>query len=41
VFGRPFAISSPAPSQRFASERDRLSHALAAFRQKVKSLLGR
>ena len=41
VFGRPFAISIPAPSQRFASERHSLSHALTVFRQKVKSLLGR
>jgi DNA-binding IclR family transcriptional regulator len=41
VFGRPFAISIPAPSQRFASERDSLSRALIARRQKVKSLLGR
>jgi DNA-binding IclR family transcriptional regulator len=41
VFGRPFAISIPAPSQRFASERDSLSRALTACRQKVKSLLGR
>jgi DNA-binding IclR family transcriptional regulator len=41
VFGRPFAISIPAPSQRFASERDSLSHALTTCREKVKSLLGR
>ena len=41
VFGRPFAISIPAPSQRFASERDSLSQALDACREKVKSLLGR
>jgi DNA-binding IclR family transcriptional regulator len=41
VFGRPFAISIPAPSQRFASERDGLSRALIACREKVKSLLGR
>ena len=41
VFGRPFAISIPAPSQRFASEKETLSRALGAFRQKVKSLLGR
>ena len=41
VFGRPFAISIPGPSQRFASERDALSCALIACREKVKSLLGR
>ena len=41
VFGRPIAISIPAPSQRFASERDSLSQALGAFRDKMRSLLGR
>jgi DNA-binding IclR family transcriptional regulator len=41
VFGRPIAISIPAPSQRFASERDSLSQALGAFRGKMRSLLGR
>jgi hypothetical protein len=41
VFGRPIAISIPAPSQRFATERDSLSQALGAFRDKMRSLLGR
>jgi DNA-binding IclR family transcriptional regulator len=41
VFGRPIAISIPAPSQRFESERDSHSQALGALRDKMRSLLGR
>ena len=41
AFGRPVAISIPAPSQRFDLQRDRLRDALMVLRKKVQTLIGR
>jgi DNA-binding IclR family transcriptional regulator len=40
-FGRPIAVSIPAPTQRFAVRRDELSKALVAFRDKMRAIVGR
>jgi DNA-binding IclR family transcriptional regulator len=40
-FGRPIAVSIPAPTQRFAARRDELSKALLAFRDKLRAIVGR
>jgi DNA-binding IclR family transcriptional regulator len=41
AFGRPIAVSIPAPTHRFVAERERLSQAALAFRDKLKSIVGR
>jgi DNA-binding IclR family transcriptional regulator len=41
AFGRPVAVSVPAPSHRFNAQRERLSEALLAFRQKLVAIVGR
>jgi DNA-binding IclR family transcriptional regulator len=41
VYGRPVAVSIPAPTQRFQREREALSGSLARFREKVKTIVGR
>jgi DNA-binding IclR family transcriptional regulator len=40
-FGRPIAVSVPAPTQRFAARRDELAKALVAFRDKMRAIVGR
>jgi DNA-binding IclR family transcriptional regulator len=40
-FGRPIAVSIPAPTQRFVARRDELSKALLAFRDKMRAIVGR
>jgi DNA-binding IclR family transcriptional regulator len=40
-FGRPIAVSIPAPIQRFTQRRAELSKALIAFREKMRATLGR
>ena len=40
-FGRPIAVSIPAPTQRFAARRDELAKALLAFRDKMRAIVGR
>jgi DNA-binding IclR family transcriptional regulator len=41
AFGRPVAISIPAPSQRFQAEREALAGALLRFRERMRHSLGR
>ncbi|HEY8578311.1 MAG TPA: IclR family transcriptional regulator [Beijerinckiaceae bacterium] len=41
VFGRPFAVSIPAPAQRFAEHKDAITERLLAFRERLKPLIGR
>ncbi len=41
AFGRPIAVSIPAPTHRFVAERERLSQAALAFRDKLKTIVGR
>lgn len=41
AFGRPIAVSIPAPTHRFDSERERLVNQLAAFRDKMSAIVGR
>jgi DNA-binding IclR family transcriptional regulator len=41
AFGRPAAVSIPAPSHRFNAERDALSAAILAFREKMRTVVGR
>ena len=40
-FGRPIAVSIPAPTQRFAMRREELSEVLLAFRDKMRAIVGR
>lgn len=40
AFGRPVAVSIPAPTHRFEAERDALAAALLRFRGKMQSILG-
>ena len=40
-FGRPIAVSIPAPSHRFNVQRDALAQSLLAFREKLSSIVGR
>jgi DNA-binding IclR family transcriptional regulator len=40
-FGRPIAVSIPAPTRRFAARREELAKALIAFRDKVRAIVGR
>jgi hypothetical protein len=40
-FGRPVAVSIPAPSHRFNEQREVLSQALLTFREKLRSIVGR
>ena len=40
AFGRPVAVSIPAPTDRFNAERDSLAQALLAFREKLRSIVG-
>jgi DNA-binding IclR family transcriptional regulator len=40
-FGRPVAVSIPAPSHRFNAEREALSQALLVFREKLRSIVGK
>ncbi|MBR1217803.1 IclR family transcriptional regulator [Bradyrhizobium sp. U87765 SZCCT0131] len=40
-FGRPVAVSIPAPTHRFNAEREMLSAALLRFREKLQSIVGR
>ena len=41
AFGRPVAVSIPAPTHRFNAERESLAQALLAFREKMRSVVGR
>jgi DNA-binding IclR family transcriptional regulator len=41
AFGRPVAVSIPAPTHRFNLEREALSQSLSAFREKLRGLVGR
>jgi DNA-binding IclR family transcriptional regulator len=41
VFGRPVAVSIPAPSQRFAQEKAHITKKLLAFRERLKPLISR
>jgi DNA-binding IclR family transcriptional regulator len=41
VFGRPFAVSIPAPAQRFAEQKAAIAQRLLAFREQLKPLIGR
>jgi DNA-binding IclR family transcriptional regulator len=41
VFGRPVAVSIPAPSQRFAQEKAHITQKLLAFRERLKPLISR
>ena len=40
-FGRPIAVSIPAPTHRFAARRDELSGTLDAFRDKMRAIVGK
>ena len=40
AFGRPVAVSIPAPSVRFDSQRDKIGRALSEFREKMRVILG-
>ncbi len=39
-FGRPIAVSIPAPTHRFAKRRDELAKALIGFREKMRAVIG-
>ena len=41
AFGRPVAVSIPAPTHRFNDQRDSLAEALLAFREKLRSTVGK
>ncbi len=41
AFGRPVAVSIPAPTHRFNAQRDALSHSLSTFREKLCGIVGR
>jgi DNA-binding IclR family transcriptional regulator len=41
TFGRPVAVSIPAPTHRFNAERDALLRAMVAFREKMRAIVGR
>lgn len=41
AFGRPIAVSIPAPTQRFDAQREALVSALANFREKMRNIIGR
>jgi DNA-binding IclR family transcriptional regulator len=41
AFGRPVAVSIPAPTHRFNNQRDALSISLSAFREKLRAIVGR
>jgi DNA-binding IclR family transcriptional regulator len=40
AFGRPVAVSIPAPTDRFNDRRELLARALSAFREKLRSIVG-
>jgi DNA-binding IclR family transcriptional regulator len=40
AFGRPVAVSIPAPTHRFNAERDSLANVLTTFREKIARILG-
>lgn len=40
-FGRPVAVSIPAPTHRFNEQRDALAEALLAFRDRLRTIVGR
>jgi DNA-binding IclR family transcriptional regulator len=40
AFGRPVAVSIPAPTHRFDAQREQLSATLAAFRVKMRAIIG-
>jgi DNA-binding IclR family transcriptional regulator len=40
-FGRPVAVSNPAPNHRFNEQREALSQALLAFREMLGTFVGR
>jgi DNA-binding IclR family transcriptional regulator len=40
AFGRPVAVSIPAPTHRFDAQRDALAEALSAFREKILGIVG-
>jgi DNA-binding IclR family transcriptional regulator len=40
AFGRPIAVSIPAPSHRFNLQRDPLSQSLSAFRERLRAIVG-
>ena len=41
AYGRPVAVSIPAPTHRFSAERESISTALTAFREKMRAFVGR
>jgi DNA-binding IclR family transcriptional regulator len=41
AYGRPVAVSIPAPTHRFNAERETISAALVVFREKMRSIVGR
>ncbi len=41
AYGRPVAVSIPAPTHRFVAEREALSAALMRFRDKLRAIVGR
>jgi DNA-binding IclR family transcriptional regulator len=41
AFGRPVAVSIPAPTHRFNLQRDALSRSLSAFREKLGAIVGK
>jgi DNA-binding IclR family transcriptional regulator len=41
AFGRPVAVSIPAPTQRFNAQRETISASLATFREKMRGIVGR
>ena len=41
AFGRPVAVSIPAPTHRFNAERESLATALSGFREKMRAIVGR
>jgi hypothetical protein len=40
AFGRPVAVSIPAPTDRFNAQRESPAQALLAFREKLRSIVG-
>jgi DNA-binding IclR family transcriptional regulator len=41
AFGRPVAVSVPAPTHRFNAQRDALAQSLTVFREKLRAIVGR
>ena len=41
AYGRPVAVSIPAPTHRFNAERESIATALSGFREKMRAIVGR